>query len=101
MRKPEVDVLSEINHLGCVFCFKIPLGANCGELSATGKLETFDFPFNSTNMTHFAYGIVANAVAVLLYGSNFVPVKRIETGDGRHTAILFLYKDLTLLNVLT
>ncbi|XP_038555558.1 transmembrane protein 144b isoform X2 [Micropterus salmoides] len=57
-------------------------GANCGELSATGKLETFDFPFNSTNMTHFAYGIVANAVAVLLYGSNFVPVKRIETGDG-------------------
>ncbi|KAM7417220.1 hypothetical protein PAMA_017050 [Pampus argenteus] len=33
-------------------------------------------------MTHFAYGIAANVVAVLLYGSNFVPVKRIETGDG-------------------
>ncbi|XP_029917192.1 transmembrane protein 144b isoform X2 [Myripristis murdjan] len=46
-------------------------------------LETFDFPFlNSTNMTNFAYGIAANVVAVLLYGSNFVPVKRIETGDG-------------------
>ncbi|XP_054648995.1 transmembrane protein 144b isoform X2 [Dunckerocampus dactyliophorus] len=37
---------------------------------------------NSTNMTHFTYGIAANVAAVLLYGSNFVPVKRIETGDG-------------------
>ncbi|XP_061895841.1 transmembrane protein 144-like [Entelurus aequoreus] len=37
---------------------------------------------NSTNMTRFAYGIAANVAAVLLYGSNFVPVKRIETGDG-------------------
>uniref|UniRef100_A0A3Q3MQW7 Transmembrane protein 144 n=1 Tax=Mastacembelus armatus TaxID=205130 RepID=A0A3Q3MQW7_9TELE len=33
-------------------------------------------------MTHLAYGIAANVVAVLLYGSNYVPVKRIETGDG-------------------
>lgn len=38
-------------------------------------------------MTHFAYGIAANLVAVLLYGSNIVPVKRIEMGDGRHTAL--------------
>ncbi|KAM9795604.1 transmembrane protein 144-like [Neosynchiropus ocellatus] len=38
--------------------------------------------FSSTNMTHFTYGITANVVAVLLYGSNFVPVKKIETGDG-------------------
>ncbi|XP_040904333.1 transmembrane protein 144b [Toxotes jaculatrix] len=57
-------------------------GARGGEHAAAGKLETFDFTFNSTNMTHFAYGIAANVVAVLLYGSNFVPVKRIETGDG-------------------
>ncbi|XP_053735059.1 transmembrane protein 144-like isoform X2 [Synchiropus splendidus] len=42
--------------------------------------ETLDF--SSTNMTHFTYGITANVVAVLLYGSNFVPVKKIETGDG-------------------
>lgn len=45
-------------------------------------MELLDFTFNSTNMTHFAYGVAANAVAVLLYGSTFVPVKRIETGDG-------------------
>ncbi|XP_029021913.1 transmembrane protein 144b [Betta splendens] len=45
-------------------------------------LELFDFTFNSTNMTHLAYGVAANAAAVVLYGSQFVPVKRIETGDG-------------------
>ncbi|XP_070769807.1 transmembrane protein 144b [Enoplosus armatus] len=56
--------------------------AKCGENAATCKLETSDFTFNSTNMTQFGYGIAANVVAVLLYGSNFVPVKRIETGDG-------------------
>ncbi|XP_056150042.1 transmembrane protein 144-like isoform X2 [Lampris incognitus] len=33
-------------------------------------------------MTDLAYGFAANVVAVLLYGSNFVPVKRIEMGDG-------------------
>ncbi|KAK2904439.1 transmembrane protein 144b isoform X1 [Channa argus] len=49
---------------------------------ASEKVETFDFTFNSTNMTHFAYGVAANAAAALLYGSTFVPVKRIETGDG-------------------
>lgn len=47
-----------------------------------------DFPFviNSTNMTNFAYGCAANVVAVILYGSNLVPVKRIEVGDGKHSA---------------
>ncbi|XP_067455998.1 transmembrane protein 144b [Thunnus thynnus] len=57
-------------------------GGQGNENAATSKLETSDFNLNSTNMTHFAYGIAANVVAVLLYGSNFVPVKRIETGDG-------------------
>lgn len=62
-------------------------GARCDEKAAMCKLETFDLTLNSTNMTHFAYGIAANLVAVLLYGSNIVPVKRIEMGDGRHTAL--------------
>ncbi|KAI3351458.1 hypothetical protein L3Q82_020312 [Scortum barcoo] len=57
-------------------------GAKWGENAAVGKLETFDFTLNSTNMTHFAYGITATTISVLLYGSNFVPIKRIETGDG-------------------
>uniref|UniRef100_A0A3B4T6U2 Transmembrane protein 144b n=1 Tax=Seriola dumerili TaxID=41447 RepID=A0A3B4T6U2_SERDU len=65
-----------------VSCHSTEQGTRGGENAAIGKLEAFDFTFNSTNMTHFAYGIAANVVAVLLYGSNFVPVKRIETGDG-------------------
>ncbi|XP_059201490.1 transmembrane protein 144b [Centropristis striata] len=53
-----------------------------GENAEAVNLQTLEFTFNSTNMTHFAYGIAANLVAVILYGSNFVPIKRIETGDG-------------------
>ncbi len=82
VRKPEAGVLPKIKHLRCLFAFKILPGSKFGENAATGKLEIFNFTFISTNMTHFAYGIAANVVAVLLYGSNFVPVKRIETGDG-------------------
>ncbi|XP_073343396.1 transmembrane protein 144b [Pagrus major] len=57
-------------------------GAQSGEKFATGKLETLNLDFNSTNMTHFVYGVAANVAAALLYGSNFVPIKRVETGDG-------------------
>lgn len=52
------------------------------ESTMFARVGTNNFSINSTNMTHFAYGIAANVVAVLLYGSNIVPVKRIETGDG-------------------
>lgn len=69
------------------YAFSFPDGQG-NENAATSKLETSDFNLNSTNMTHFAYGIAANVVAVLLYGSNFVPVKRIETGDGKHQQFL-------------
>ncbi|KAL7394780.1 hypothetical protein ABVT39_003955 [Epinephelus coioides] len=56
--------------------------AKSGENAEVVKLETFTFTLNSTNMTQFAYGIAANVVVMLMYGSNLVPVKRIETGDG-------------------
>lgn len=56
--------------------------AKGGENAGAGNLGTFEFNLNSTNMTHFAYGIAANMVAMLMYGSNLVPVRRIETGDG-------------------
>lgn len=68
-------------------CFSA--GATGDEHAANINVETSDFTFNSTNMTNFAYGIAANVVAVLLYGSNFVPVKRIETGDVKYTALFF------------
>lgn len=38
---------------------------------------------NGTNSTsNMAYGFIACAVAVVFYGSNFVPVKKIDSGDG-------------------
>ncbi|XP_029297623.1 LOW QUALITY PROTEIN: transmembrane protein 144b [Cottoperca gobio] len=57
-------------------------GVEGGKHDGTGNLETFEVAHNPINMTHFAYGIAANLFAVLLYGSNFVPLKRLETGDG-------------------
>ncbi|MCJ8749253.1 hypothetical protein PDJAM_G00174180 [Pangasius djambal] len=37
---------------------------------------------NGTNTTDLTYGFVSCAVSALFYGSNFVPVKKIDTGDG-------------------
>lgn len=37
---------------------------------------------DDTNATELAYGFISCAVAVVFYGSNFVPVKKIDTGDG-------------------
>ncbi|XP_035017552.1 transmembrane protein 144b [Hippoglossus stenolepis] len=65
-----------------VSCPSAEQGARCGGDAVFGELETFDYNFNSTDTSHFAYGITANLVAVLLYGSSFVPIKRTETGDG-------------------
>uniref|UniRef100_A0A673L9H4 Transmembrane protein 144a n=1 Tax=Sinocyclocheilus rhinocerous TaxID=307959 RepID=A0A673L9H4_9TELE len=37
---------------------------------------------NSTNSSDLTYGFISCAVSVVFFGSNFVPVKKIETGDG-------------------
>nr|XP_055061489.1 transmembrane protein 144a [Misgurnus anguillicaudatus] len=37
---------------------------------------------NSTNSSGLIYGFISCAVSALFYGSNFVPVKKIDTGDG-------------------
>lgn len=37
---------------------------------------------NSSNTTGLTYGFISCGVAVFFYGSNFVPVKKITTGDG-------------------
>lgn len=67
----------------CVFSRLAPTESmDCGESGELCKQEKFDFFSNSTNGTNFAYGLTANMAAVVLYGSTFVPVKRIETGDG-------------------
>ncbi|XP_026885196.2 transmembrane protein 144a isoform X2 [Electrophorus electricus] len=42
---------------------------------------------NGTNASDLTYGFVSCAVSVLFYGSNFVPVKKIDTGDGNITVV--------------
>ncbi|CAM4496020.1 hypothetical protein PO909_015054 [Leuciscus waleckii] len=37
---------------------------------------------NSTNSSDLTYGFISCAVAAVFFGSNFVPVKKIDTGDG-------------------
>ncbi|XP_060936270.1 transmembrane protein 144b [Limanda limanda] len=68
-------------------CHSAEQGTTCatkrnGGSAVFRKLDRFDYTLNSTDTTHFVYGITANVVAVLLYGSNFVPIKKTETGDG-------------------
>ncbi|XP_052546353.1 transmembrane protein 144 isoform X1 [Tympanuchus pallidicinctus] len=38
--------------------------------------------FNISNSTDLAIGFTSSTVAVLLFGTNFVPVKKYDTGDG-------------------
>nr|XP_009675437.1 PREDICTED: transmembrane protein 144 isoform X2 [Struthio camelus australis] len=38
--------------------------------------------FNSSNGTDLTIGFTSSTVAVLLFGTNFVPVKKFDTGDG-------------------
>lgn len=37
---------------------------------------------NTSNSTQLTYGFISCGVAVIFYGSNFVPVKKVNTGDG-------------------
>lgn len=39
--------------------------------------------FNISNGTDLAIGFTSSAVAVVLFGTNFVPVKKYDTGDGK------------------
>lgn len=50
-------------------------------------------PANTTvspecSTTPMYVGYIASAVAVLCYGTNFIPVKKFETGDGKGQAKL-------------
>uniref|UniRef100_A0A8C7KYL0 Transmembrane protein 144 n=1 Tax=Oncorhynchus kisutch TaxID=8019 RepID=A0A8C7KYL0_ONCKI len=58
--------------------FVLVSGVNTGQL---GKYSV-QLVTNSSNGTDLTYGFVSCGVAVLFYGSNFVPVKKIPTGDG-------------------
>lgn len=74
--------------LRCLFRTEILSGE---EDAATGELEAVHSTVNSTNVTDLAYGIAGNVAAVLLYGSIFVPVKKIEVGDGKHMEVALVH----------
>ncbi|XP_072351888.1 transmembrane protein 144a isoform X3 [Scyliorhinus torazame] len=42
------------------------------------------------NESHLAFGFAACAVSVVFFGSNFVPVKKFDTGDGNITVVPIL-----------
>uniref|UniRef100_A0AAQ5Z1J1 Transmembrane protein 144b n=1 Tax=Amphiprion ocellaris TaxID=80972 RepID=A0AAQ5Z1J1_AMPOC len=77
----------EIDSLGCSFCCETHPGAKGS--NGNGSI------CNSTTVAHFAYGIATCVFAVLLYGTNLVPVKIIETGDGKY----FLSVDILCSNL--
>lgn len=49
------------------------------------RMETWQgIPYSvSSNTTDLTIGFISSAVAVVLFGSNFVPVKKFDTGDGK------------------
>lgn len=52
--------------------------------------------FNISNGTDLAIGFTSSAVAVLLFGTNFVPVKKYDTGDGK---LVYIFKYLVFVGV--
>lgn len=42
----------------------------------------------STNGTDLTIGFISSSVAVLLFGSNFVPLKKYDTGDGNYFSFM-------------
>lgn len=56
--------------------------------------------FNISNGTDLAIGFVSSTVAVLLFGTNFVPVKKFDTGDGKVICILMLVSVFLLIGII-
>lgn len=52
--------------------------------------------FNISNGTDLAIGFTSSAVAVLLFGTNFVPVKKYDTGDGK---LVYIFTYLVFVGV--
>lgn len=56
--------------------------------------------FNNSNGTDLAIGFTSSTVAVLLFGTNFVPVKKFDTGDGKLIYILLLVLFFLLIGII-
>jgi len=55
--------------------------------------------FNISNGTDLAIGFTSSTVAVLLFGTNFVPVKKFDTGDGKLIRIFLLVLAFLLIGI--
>lgn len=55
---------------------------------------------NSSNGTDLAIGFASSTVAVLLFGTNFVPVKKFDTGDGKLNYILWFGLQFWLIGII-
>lgn len=51
----------------------------------------------SSNATDLTTGFIASIVAIVLFGSNFVPLKKYETGDGNY--VFFIVNLKFILNM--
>uniref|UniRef100_A0A8C2ATE1 Transmembrane protein 144a n=1 Tax=Cyprinus carpio TaxID=7962 RepID=A0A8C2ATE1_CYPCA len=51
-------------------------------MPSSGDYAQIRLVTDNTNSSDLTYGFISCAVAVVFFGSNFVPVKKIETGDG-------------------
>ena len=51
----------------------------------------------SSNEADLTTGFIASIVAIVLFGSNFVPLKKYETGDGNY--VFFIVNLKLILNV--
>ncbi|ROI16058.1 Transmembrane protein 144 [Anabarilius grahami] len=72
----------------CVLCTGVAQQLDSEELSDGPRASMqFQQESNSTNSSDLTYGFVSCAVAVVFFGSNFVPVKKIDTGDGNITVV--------------
>lgn len=43
----------------------------------------------NSNGTDLTIGFTSSAIAVFLFGTNFVPVKKFDTGDGKQSVFVF------------
>lgn len=59
------------------------------EAKAVSEMESWqgNNSSGSSNATELTIGFTSSVIAVLLFGTNFVPVKKFDTGDGKHLSL--------------
>ena len=63
------------------------------KITTTGDYSTTAAPGDNSTLPKYV-GYICAAAAVLLYGSNFAPVKKFETGDGKKAHCYIFYAQI-------